>query len=93
MSGSQPGPSRRQLTRPDDGGGGGVGAVPRRASAAGCPMTNPRELPKASLRLAWIVLTVDTAAGPHRIPLVSRWMRRAWKAALERLARAGELSV
>jgi hypothetical protein len=28
-----------------------------------------------------------------RIPPASKWVRRAWKAALERLARAGGLSV
>jgi hypothetical protein len=51
-------------------------------------MTSPAEFPTARLQLVWTIAIVDTAAGPDRIPLASRWLRRAWRAAYERLRAA-----
>jgi hypothetical protein len=47
-----------------------------------------RELPKASSVHLVRAVTIEPAAGPARIPLKSRLMRRAWRAAHERRATA-----
>jgi hypothetical protein len=52
-------------------------------------MTNARELltEASPLRLVRAV-TIELAGGLLRIPLESRWMRRAWRAAYKRLRAA-----